>query len=114
MLLLLLAKTISHILCFFFLMIRRPPRSTLFPYTTLFRSNGQSWTCIATLSSNVTLDWYALSSDQSNISFSVDNGTLYARQPQQVMAYIVASCPSSATIMFVGKGANTVNVPWSC
>src|SRR5256885_6663628 len=26
------------VLCFFFLMIRRPPRSTLFPYTTLFRS----------------------------------------------------------------------------
>src|SRR5215203_5822664 len=26
--------------CFFFLMIRRPPRSTLFPYTTLFRSRG--------------------------------------------------------------------------
>src|SRR6266478_7059926 len=24
---------------FFFLMIRRPPRSTLFPYTTLFRSH---------------------------------------------------------------------------
>src|SRR5688572_33017020 len=34
---------------FFFLMIRRPPRSTLFPYTTLFRSvyiakwNGRGW-----------------------------------------------------------------------
>src|SRR2546429_9299396 len=29
----------SHIFfVFFFLMIRRPPRSTLFPYTTLFRS----------------------------------------------------------------------------
>src|SRR3712207_9021356 len=32
----------------FFLMIRRPPRSTLFPYTTLFRSQGPrvrpSWT----------------------------------------------------------------------
>src|ERR1043166_10216760 len=26
--------------CFFFLMIRRPPRSTLFPYTTLFRSQA--------------------------------------------------------------------------
>src|SRR6266704_5395070 len=26
-------------LFFFFLMIRRPPRSTLFPYTTLFRSH---------------------------------------------------------------------------
>src|SRR3712207_9301239 len=28
----------SILLIFFFLMIRRPPRSTLFPYTTLFRS----------------------------------------------------------------------------
>src|SRR5438477_8371704 len=28
----------SHSSFFFFLMIRRPPRSTLFPYTTLFRS----------------------------------------------------------------------------
>src|SRR3989442_419253 len=27
---------------FFFLMIRRPPRSTLFPYTTLFRSQSKS------------------------------------------------------------------------
>src|SRR2546428_2375031 len=26
---------------FFFLMIRRPPRSTLFPYTTLFRSQSR-------------------------------------------------------------------------
>src|SRR3712207_9043980 len=34
----------SGYLCFFFfLMIRRPPRSTLFPYTTLFRSeHGQA------------------------------------------------------------------------
>src|SRR5258706_3136436 len=29
---------LSYVLLFFFLMIRRPPRSTLFPYTTLFRS----------------------------------------------------------------------------
>src|SRR2546427_11851116 len=29
---------------FFFLMIRRPPRSTLFPYTTLFRSTGSTGT----------------------------------------------------------------------
>src|SRR3712207_8200255 len=39
------------IFCFFFLMIRRPPRSTLFPYTTLFRSwqdlNKTTWA-----------DWY--------------------------------------------------------
>src|SRR3712207_7457550 len=30
----------SEFLYFFFLMIRRPPRSTLFPYTTLFRSRA--------------------------------------------------------------------------
>src|SRR5574337_1379258 len=29
---------VGVVLVFFFLMIRRPPRSTLFPYTTLFRS----------------------------------------------------------------------------
>src|SRR5437870_9616273 len=28
----------TYTMLFFFLMIRRPPRSTLFPYTTLFRS----------------------------------------------------------------------------
>src|SRR2546422_9267929 len=33
-------KTSTFFLVFFFLMIRRPPRSTLFPYTTLFRSGG--------------------------------------------------------------------------
>src|SRR5258708_37634937 len=40
-----IVRRLSHyvLLCFFFLMIRRPPRSTLFPYTTLFRSrNGAS------------------------------------------------------------------------
>src|SRR2546429_7061821 len=31
--------------CFFFLMIRRPPRSTLFPYTTLFRSCRTAHAC---------------------------------------------------------------------
>src|SRR5687768_17793554 len=34
----LLRSVSSFSLFFFFLMIRRPPRSTLFPYTTLFRS----------------------------------------------------------------------------
>src|SRR5690349_22814768 len=31
-----------YIILFYLLMIRRPPRSTLFPYTTLFRSHGQN------------------------------------------------------------------------
>src|SRR5471032_768529 len=33
---------ITNDFVFFFLMIRRPPRSTLFPYTTLFRSGHRS------------------------------------------------------------------------
>src|SRR2546422_4576646 len=32
------SRPFRNLFCFFFLMIRRPPRSTLFPYTTLFRS----------------------------------------------------------------------------
>src|SRR5260221_4997865 len=34
-------------MCLFFLMIRRPPRSTLFPYTTLFRSFPANLRCRA-------------------------------------------------------------------
>src|SRR5690349_25083111 len=33
---------LHFLVSFFFLMIRRPPRSTLFPYTTLFRSPRQT------------------------------------------------------------------------
>src|SRR5436190_23516095 len=32
------ASVVAHVVLVFFLMIRRPPTSTLFPYTTLFRS----------------------------------------------------------------------------
>src|SRR2546422_7377721 len=36
---------LPRLLLFFFLMIRRPPRSTLFPYTTLFRSREAAELC---------------------------------------------------------------------
>src|SRR2546427_8024316 len=40
-----LSDTVSfYSVLFFFLMIRRPPRSTLFPYTTLFRSPANGLT----------------------------------------------------------------------
>src|SRR5690348_18378095 len=35
-------SSLLAIYSFFFLMLRRPPRSTLFPYTTLFRSRRQA------------------------------------------------------------------------
>src|SRR5436853_7912394 len=37
-----LVHLLTGLVFFFFLMIRRPPRSTLFPYTTLFRSPNAS------------------------------------------------------------------------
>src|SRR5260370_13103223 len=47
-------RAAAHVLdLFFFLMIRRPPRSTLFPYTTLFRSSSARTTPRATLDSLV-------------------------------------------------------------
>src|SRR5438309_11273586 len=40
----LINQFILSFIFFFFLLIRRPPRSTLFPYTTLFRSDYEpSW-----------------------------------------------------------------------
>src|SRR5437762_13948834 len=41
-------------LFFFFLMIRPPPRSTLFPYTTLFRSFEQGFTFEAVVAEELT------------------------------------------------------------
>src|SRR5438034_10722396 len=38
---------------FFFLMIRRPPRSTLFPYTTLFRSQPSARSVPTSSSANI-------------------------------------------------------------
>src|SRR5215475_15585009 len=42
---LIISPNLSSIM-FFFLMIRRPPRSTLFPYTTLFRSANTGSTLV--------------------------------------------------------------------
>ena len=62
---------------FFFLMIRRPPRSTLFPYTTLFRSLG-TWD----IRSDSVLDDFVYRFDGNifgaMIKESIDNGSSYA------------------------------------
>src|SRR2546430_17075649 len=46
-------RSMYYLFLFFFLMIRRPPRSTLFPYTTLFRSlelaHGRTLVAVLTL-----------------------------------------------------------------
>src|SRR5438445_664051 len=43
-------NVISFLFLFFFLMIRRPPQSTRFPYTTLFRSFGMKMLTMTNLS----------------------------------------------------------------
>src|SRR5438034_8622123 len=47
-----LSHDILHFSFLFFLMIRRPPRSTLFPYTTLFRSASSKRSSAATQPAN--------------------------------------------------------------
>src|SRR3712207_7941091 len=50
-------------MCFCFLMIRRPPRSTLFPYTTLFRSD-----CTINAAGNACAGGAALPTDGDDIA----------------------------------------------
>src|SRR2546425_681841 len=62
----------------FFLMIRRPPRSTLFPYTTLFRSLSDPAHGSVTLNADGTFSYSHDGSETSSDSFTYkacDNGT---------------------------------------
>src|SRR3970282_2705886 len=60
---------------FFFLMIRRPPRSTLFPYTTLFRSRfvatgSHRRGCVVAVTSAVAEDRKSTRLNSSHITIS--------------------------------------------
>src|SRR5256886_15817717 len=59
---------------FFFLMIRRPPRSTLFPYTTLFRSRDSN-------------RFVAMG---RRLSSCIDIRYVAAQSPQRASAYLIA------------------------
>src|SRR5690349_23798136 len=67
----------SHLILlfvFFFLMLRRPPRSTLFPYTTLFRS------ILLTLQADVAQNYFALRALDAEIA--TVSGTVGLRNEQ--------------------------------
>src|SRR3712207_7598063 len=59
----------------FFLMIRRPPRSTLFPYTTLFRSNGNINNKVNFTSNGSALISYMTQSSQGTEIIRTADGT---------------------------------------
>src|SRR5256885_4867455 len=75
---------------FFFLMIRRPPRSTLFPYTTLFRSGLAP----AGILSNVSGAIFSITGDSASIStqnFGGADGGAPARTADAVTVRMTAS-----------------------
>src|SRR5712672_346410 len=82
----------SIFLFFFFLMIRRPPRSTLFPYTTLFRSE---LTLVVELLRDVWTD------DGSTVT---DEAGVHAREQGRVVGLHKAAFTS--VIEIVQSGAN--------
>src|SRR3989475_8548159 len=57
-------------LFFFFLMIRRPPRSTLFPYTTLFRSPAKAWIPPSTRDGQPVHDVLVIGAGQAGLALS--------------------------------------------
>src|SRR3712207_9491278 len=84
-------------LFFFFLMIRRPPRSTLFPYTTLFRSRRRLQPGVAPARSGGDEGCYEatdrkstrLNSSHANISYAVF--CLKKKKKNNTRIHIVAS-----------------------
>src|SRR2546430_12420910 len=85
-------------LFFFFLMIRRPPRSTLFPYTTLFRS----WPVVAATPLRYAaplprlVGWRDRKSTRLNSSHSQISYAVFClkkkKKAQYVVAHRVAGC----------------------
>ena len=95
-----------RVFVFFFLMIRRPPRSTLFPYTTLFRSSNLHYLdlrnnrltsipeSIVNLS-NLTLDY--------NWGITLGNNSFYCEGDEQNISLIPESVISFCE-QFNGSG----------
>src|SRR3712207_9357112 len=77
------------VIVFFFLMIRRPPRSTLFPYTTLFRSTGGAL-------GGPTRGWRSCSRSSTKWRGSSAVGAIWeAASPQRLRPYSPEECVRS-------------------
>src|SRR5256885_11590210 len=75
---------------FFFLMIRRPPRSTLFPYTTLFRSQASTSTSgTSALLASSSDSWVIDSGATSHMSGKRDRKSTRLNSSHLVISYAV-------------------------
>src|SRR5258708_39895733 len=73
---------------FFFLMIRRPPRSTLFPYTTLFRSYANGKPAIHHVLARVVKDVVLRYKTMRNTT-SLDRKSTRLNSSHQIISYAV-------------------------
>src|SRR2546430_10321792 len=71
---------------FFFLMIRRPPRSTLFPYTTLFRSRGAD---VLALRGLVGRGWHRADHDRHRATSGADRKSTRLNSSHSQISYAV-------------------------
>src|SRR5947207_10276186 len=86
-------------------MIRRPPRSTLFPYTTLFRSLGaiQGSTQVQHLYTNTVVQTFTVRvTVTDSLGFTTSAATVIVVQPQPPLTVTVskASTPSGANTIY--------------
>src|SRR5438132_9587488 len=84
------------LLNFFFLMRRRPPRSTLFPYTTLFRSPAGK--LLKSLGRGMIVSPHKITVDRDGNVWVADNGSA-RRKGQQVLKF----SPDGRLLMSLGK-----------
>src|SRR3989440_12014011 len=83
----------SVFLLFFFLMIRRPPRSTLFPYTTLFRSQP-----LGRVTVSIGLSTFSSSLESAEaIVRAADRALYHAKNHGKNRAYAYQAAPPTLT-----------------
>src|SRR5437762_4747556 len=96
------------LLFFFFLMIRRPPRSTLFPYTTLFRSTKE----IQYLNAKGALTYTDIAGDPVLYGKSVDRKSGSAGMPRPI-SYAVF-CLKKKNCAFAQVNLRMISVCKNC
>src|SRR2546425_6641652 len=84
-------------------MIRRPPRSTLFPYTTLFRSRKGEAVNAASLHTSGR-QVVTITEALKRMRAEVERGELaYSAAPMEQLAWMYQSCAVPSTMRFVDR-----------